>query len=167
MRFVGPMKAVLSTQAAAQLKSNALDVLQLAVSARERMATGGPTVLITGCSAGGIGHALCIAFADAGCNVIATARRMDAMSGLRERGIECAELDVTSDASVRSAQSVIARADILVNNAGCARLHCACHLRVCVHMEVTKHLRASAPTGRALQARWPSSRWTRSRSCTT
>lgn len=42
------------------------------------------------------------------------------MTGLRERGCELVELDVTSDASVRSAESVLKRVDILVNNAGCA-----------------------------------------------
>lgn len=77
-----------------------------------------PTVLVTGCSAGGIGYALCVAFREAGCNVIASARRKEAMAGLEERGCELLEMDVADEASVRSAASVIERADILVNNAG-------------------------------------------------
>eukprot|EP00897_Mesotaenium_endlicherianum_P002283 jgi/Mesen1/2082/ME000151S01341 len=64
-------------------------------------------VVITGCSEGGIGHALCIAFAKAGCEVFATARRLEAMVGLRELGIETLRLDVTSSTSIADTISAI------------------------------------------------------------
>lgn len=81
-----------------------------------------PVVLITGCSEGGIGYDLCKAFAAAGCKVYATARRVEAMAGLPELGIETLALDVTSRDSVGAAvATAVERAghiDVLVNNAG-------------------------------------------------
>ncbi|KAJ2783336.1 NADPH-dependent 1-acyl dihydroxyacetone phosphate reductase [Coemansia interrupta] len=80
-------------------------------------------VLITGCSAGGIGHALALEFASHGCLVYASARdksKLDA--SLSACNIEGIELDVTDEDSVQSAVSKIVahtgRIDILVNNAG-------------------------------------------------
>lgn len=79
-------------------------------------------VLITGCSEGGLGHALCVAFAAQGCRVYATARKLSSIAGLRAHGCSLLELDVT-DAQARKAavEQVIAetgRIDVLVNNAG-------------------------------------------------
>lgn len=55
-----------------------------------------PVVLITGCSEGGIGYHLSLAYARQGYAVYATARRMEAMEGLREGGVkQCLVLDVT------------------------------------------------------------------------
>lgn len=78
-------------------------------------------VLITGCSSG-IGKALAVAFADRGYRVWATARNLDSIKELAEKGIKTASLDVTQG---DQAQSVVrqmledeGRIDILVNNAG-------------------------------------------------
>eukprot|EP00249_Psilotum_nudum_P032026 c47124_g1_i1 orf=247-1110(+) len=83
-------------------------------------------VFITGCTKGGIGHALAVAFADRNCIVIATGRSLASMKGLDEYpGIEIMQLDVTSDESrrkvVESVTEKYGRIDILVNNAG---VHC-------------------------------------------
>lgn len=96
-------------------------------------------VLVTGCSSGGIGYALqvlvdlvlthlslatrCERFAAEGCRVYATARRLEAMTGLDSHPlISLATLDVTNDADViRVVEQVVAEAgriDILVNNGG-------------------------------------------------
>ncbi|KAJ6621098.1 hypothetical protein B0H10DRAFT_2018699 [Mycena sp. CBHHK59/15] len=80
-------------------------------------------VLITGCSEGGIGFALCERFAAAGCTVYATARRLEAMVGFAGRArIHALALDVTDGADVRRVvERVVAEAgriDIVVNNAG-------------------------------------------------
>lgn len=81
------------------------------------------TVLITGCSAGGIGDALAQAFHRKGLRVFASARNVGKVVHLREMGLEIVELDVTSDESAkRAVEHVFAatggRLDILVNNAG-------------------------------------------------
>ncbi|KAK7463886.1 NADPH-dependent 1-acyl dihydroxyacetone phosphate reductase [Stygiomarasmius scandens] len=80
-----------------------------------------PIVLITGCSIGGIGSALCEEFAARGCKVYATARSLDKMDGL-SLTIERMRLDVTSDDDVNKViQEIVAkegRIDIVVNNAG-------------------------------------------------
>lgn len=80
-------------------------------------------VLITGCTAGGIGYELCKAFAARKCRVFAASRRIAAMEDLRtDPRIHLLELDVTDHAAVKAAVAeVIAaagRIDILVNNAG-------------------------------------------------
>ncbi|EED13318.1 short-chain dehydrogenases/reductase, putative [Talaromyces stipitatus ATCC 10500] len=76
------------------------------------------TVLTTGCSDGGMGAALALAFHKAGFNVIATARNPNKMSKLRSAGVETMALDVLSDASIAEAASRVSTLDILVNNAG-------------------------------------------------
>lgn len=81
------------------------------------------TVLITGCSDGGLGAALAIAFHKHGDHVLATARNPDKMAHLKKMGIETLQLDVLSDDSVRAAVAEVSRRtdgrlDILLNNAG-------------------------------------------------
>lgn len=78
------------------------------------------TVLITGCSDGGMGAALALAFHKAGFNVIATARNPNKMAKLKSAGVEIMALDVLSDASIAEAVSRVSSLDILVNNAGTA-----------------------------------------------
>ncbi|KZP17730.1 NAD(P)-binding protein [Athelia psychrophila] len=81
------------------------------------------TVLITGCSAGGIGNALALEFHARGLRVIATARRAQAMANLADAGINTLILDVADPESVARAKDAVAKLtggtlDILVNNAG-------------------------------------------------
>lgn len=84
-----------------------------------------PTVLITGCSYGGLGFALSQAFTNAGYRVFATARDPTKTATLNESdGCEVLSLDVTSkesiDACVTKFRSEISDKglNILVNNAG-------------------------------------------------
>ncbi|KAJ8125918.1 hypothetical protein O1611_g7721 [Lasiodiplodia mahajangana] len=80
------------------------------------------TVLVTGCSAGGIGGAIALALAKRGHRVIATARNTskiaDELQG--HRNVTIQELDVSSTASVEAAQAATQhrRVDVIVNNAG-------------------------------------------------
>ncbi|GAQ87233.1 NAD(P)-binding Rossmann-fold superfamily protein [Klebsormidium nitens] len=83
----------------------------------------GPKVaLVTGCSEGGIGAALCEALLKRGCRVFATARRLESMTKLEALGCCVVQLDVCEEASIRDCvETVVAKAgrvDILVNNAG-------------------------------------------------
>lgn len=90
------------------------------------------TVLVTGCSEGGIGAALAAEFDRRGCRVFATARDVGRTEALAKAhpGIQTLALDVTSDASIAAAVAAVREAtgtdeatgggslDILVNNAG-------------------------------------------------
>jgi 1-acylglycerone phosphate reductase len=80
------------------------------------------TVLITGCSDGGMGAALAIAFHKAGLKVYATARNPTKMADLARRGVETMQLDVQSEASIQAVVKTLSSStgslDILVNNAG-------------------------------------------------
>ena len=76
------------------------------------------TVLITGCSDGGLGAALATAFHEAGLKVYATARNSQKMSHLRSLGIETLTLDVLSESSIAACVAKLPSLDILVNNAG-------------------------------------------------
>ncbi|KAI0073942.1 NAD(P)-binding protein [Panus rudis PR-1116 ss-1] len=78
--------------------------------------------LITGCSKGGIGFALCEEFAAQGIKVYATARKLEAMEGFAHSSISKLVLDVHSDENAKQVvDTVIAECghiDFLVNNAG-------------------------------------------------
>lgn len=102
------------------------------------------TVLITGCSQHGLGHALALAFHDAGFRVFATARNPERMVGLNSQKrpeIECLKMDVCDDESIKECVAKVrdltkekesnddgddgedgdqekGRLDCLVNNAG-------------------------------------------------
>jgi NAD(P)-dependent dehydrogenase (short-subunit alcohol dehydrogenase family) len=79
------------------------------------------TVLITGCSTG-IGRATAEHLADAGHTVYATARRLEAIEDLKEKGCRTLALDVTDEDSMQAAVSAVEDAEgavgALVNNAG-------------------------------------------------
>ena len=78
-------------------------------------------VLITGCSSG-IGWATARRLADVGWKVYATARNVEDIAPLEERGCGLLPLDVTDEDSMRSAVDEVERREgavgILVNNAG-------------------------------------------------
>ncbi|OCT50994.1 NADPH-dependent 1-acyldihydroxyacetone phosphate reductase [Cladophialophora carrionii] len=82
------------------------------------------TVLITGCSPGGIGHALALAFHARGLRVFATARTTTQISDLSLQGIETLPLVVDDDESILSCFRDVEQLtegrglDYLVNNAG-------------------------------------------------
>ncbi|KAG9123316.1 hypothetical protein FRC07_015101, partial [Ceratobasidium sp. 392] len=80
-----------------------------------------PVVLITGCSQGGIGFALCEEFAAKGCTVYATARRLESMDAFTHPNIRRRTMDVTHDESVNKTVAEIVeevgRIDIAVANA--------------------------------------------------
>lgn len=75
-------------------------------------------VLITGCSDGGIGAALAVAFHEAGLHVYATARNPSKMEQLATLGIETFTLDVQSEYSIAACVTKLSTLDILVNYAG-------------------------------------------------
>jgi NADP-dependent 3-hydroxy acid dehydrogenase YdfG len=78
-------------------------------------------ILITGCSTG-IGRATAERLAAAGQTVYATARRLDAIRDLGDKGCKLLALDVTDEASMRAAVDAVEAAEgavgVLVNNAG-------------------------------------------------
>lgn len=82
------------------------------------------TVLITGCSDGGLGSALALEFANSPkYHVLATARNPAKMSHLREKSnITVLTLDVLSEASIKSCLATVSAdfgsLDMLINNAG-------------------------------------------------
>jgi len=81
------------------------------------------SVLISGCSAGGIGDALAKAFHSRGCRVFATARNLSKVQHLKDSGIEVLHMDVLDVDSCTKAAETVRRCtggtlDILVNNSG-------------------------------------------------
>jgi short-subunit dehydrogenase len=77
-------------------------------------------VLITGCSTG-IGRATAERLADEGYNVHATARRLESIEDLAERGMKIHALDVTDEPSMQAAVADVEKdgpVGALVNNAG-------------------------------------------------
>ena len=89
--------------------------------------TGDKTVLVTGASSG-IGHATARRLANAGCHVVAVARRKDRLAELAAESpdrIHPLELDIRDRAAVSAAvtrlPSEFAPIDVLVNNAGLGR----------------------------------------------
>ncbi|KAJ4007406.1 hypothetical protein NW752_007615 [Fusarium irregulare] len=81
------------------------------------------SILITGCSQGGAGNALALEFASKGFRVFATARSLNTITNLSEKGIETLTLDVTKPGSIASLKAEITTRtggsfDILFNNAG-------------------------------------------------
>lgn len=84
------------------------------------------TVLITGCSEGGVGASLALEFHRRGCHVYATARNVDKMASLAAAGIACLTLDTTSPESIAAALAHVTKdlstsatgLDLLINNAG-------------------------------------------------
>lgn len=88
------------------------------------MAQSPKTVLVTGCSAGGIGSALVESFHERGLHVFATARTVSKMSHLEHLpNVTLLQLDVSSESSIQAAvEAVTAKTggdlDYLVNNSG-------------------------------------------------
>lgn len=76
------------------------------------------TVLITGCSDGGLGASLALAFHAAGLKVYATARNPSKLAQVASAGIETLTLDVLSSESIQHVVTKLPALDILVNNAG-------------------------------------------------
>ena len=81
------------------------------------------TILITGCSQGGLGDALARALRQRGHRVIATARNPAKMSHFQALGIEILNLDVLSEESIAQCVKTVAAqhngaVDILINNSG-------------------------------------------------
>ncbi|TCD61222.1 hypothetical protein EIP91_008773 [Steccherinum ochraceum] len=81
------------------------------------------TVLITGCSEGGLGEEIAKQYHAKGLRVFATARRPESMKSLKALGVEIFALDVTNTESISALKAQIEELtggslDILVNNAG-------------------------------------------------
>lgn len=81
------------------------------------------TVLITGCSEGGIGDALAKSFYRQGLRVFATARNLAKIEHLKKLGLETLSLDVTDPTSIKMAVDAVhsktgGKLDFLVNNSG-------------------------------------------------
>ncbi|KAJ3247015.1 hypothetical protein HDU78_005666 [Chytriomyces hyalinus] len=88
-----------------------------------------PVVFITGCSRGGIGHAMAVQFAKRGCKVYGTVRRLECIQDAQGcippgsvGSIDLIPMDVTDAYSIQRAVRAVmlrsGRIDILVNNAG-------------------------------------------------
>jgi NAD(P)-dependent dehydrogenase (short-subunit alcohol dehydrogenase family) len=77
----------------------------------------GARCLVTGCSSG-IGRATALALASAGAEVVASARGLEAIADLAERGLHTLALDVTDPVAVARGVQAAQPLDVLVNNAG-------------------------------------------------
>ncbi|MCJ1388275.1 hypothetical protein MMC18_001120 [Xylographa bjoerkii] len=81
------------------------------------------TILITGCSANGLGDALAREFHRLGHHVIATARNRSKLAHFKALGISTLELDVLSASSIAECVSAVSAEhggslDVLINNSG-------------------------------------------------
>ena len=77
------------------------------------------TAFVTGCSDGGIGHALAGMLAGKGYRVVATVRSASKAGELASLdNVQVVEMDVRDDASVKNALAQAGDVDVLVNNAG-------------------------------------------------
>jgi 1-acylglycerone phosphate reductase len=81
------------------------------------------TVLITGCSAGGIGDALAQCFQKHGFHVFATARNLSKIEHLGALGMTVLALDVEDQKSIEQAVEAVTAAtggtlDVLINSSG-------------------------------------------------
>ena len=83
-----------------------------------RMAQSKGSVLISGCSDGGMGAELAKEFHKAGFYVYATARTPSKMANLTALGIETLLLDIQSESSIQECVRKVSQIDILINNAG-------------------------------------------------
>ncbi|KXX79715.1 NADPH-dependent 1-acyldihydroxyacetone phosphate reductase [Madurella mycetomatis] len=89
---------------------------------------GQKAVLITGCTPGGIGHALALEFHAKGVHVIATARNPAVLKEMADMGMTALTLDVTNADSIKACHDEVSnitggKLDILVNNAGRTHTH--------------------------------------------
>lgn len=88
------------------------------------MASSKSTVLITGCSDGGIGSALAAVFQQRGYHVFATARDPSKLSSLKDLpNVTLLKLEVTSAADIHAAAEAVSKQtggtlDYLISNAG-------------------------------------------------
>ncbi|KZT02016.1 NAD-P-binding protein [Laetiporus sulphureus 93-53] len=92
------------------------------------MSTATKYVLITGCSKGGIGHALAREFLSRGYTVFATARQLESIDDLGELGAITRRLDVTDHQAVCKLRDEVAsitggKLEVLVNNARVVSLY--------------------------------------------
>lgn len=100
------------------------------------------TVLITGCSDGGIGQSLAEEYLAQGCLVVATSRKTSSMSALASRSsCHLVQLDVADqasiDAAVKKVDGIVAgKLDVLFNNAGISYTTAALDMNVDVCKEV-------------------------------
>jgi 1-acylglycerone phosphate reductase len=69
------------------------------------------TMLITGCSNGGIGHALALEWHKHRHRVFATGRKLDAMPALAAAGIECFAVDVREPSSLTAIKEQSGKVD--------------------------------------------------------
>ncbi|SPO04827.1 related to 1-acyldihydroxyacetone-phosphate reductase [Cephalotrichum gorgonifer] len=84
---------------------------------------GQKTALITGCTPGGIGHALALQFHKKGVHVVVTARRPEVLKEMADMGMTALPLDVTDAESIAACKEEVSaltggKLDFLVNNAG-------------------------------------------------
>ncbi|TEY61349.1 hypothetical protein BOTCAL_0170g00150 [Botryotinia calthae] len=92
-----------------------------------------PTIFITGCSDGSIGHSLALEFVRQNYHVFASSRRLSTMKSLeKDPDITLIELDVISPSSIQVAYERISAAtggtlDILYQNAGVRTIALAMH----------------------------------------
>ena len=135
----------------------------------ERFSLGGRTALVTGASRG-IGAEICRVFADAGADIVASARDTGALEevadAVRRGGRRCttiaAELHDPDEVARLADEALVAAGtvDILVNNAGIARVHPALETSLETWDEVMAvNLRAPFQLARALAPRMIAQRW--------